>query len=316
MSEGREQRWRNGREVWAHGERLRPECYAIERVDREAAKRFVVHHHYSHTFSSCVLAWGLYRVEPGAAAARILTSRLVGVCVFGVPVNESVIARYAGCGPREGLELARLVLDDDQPYTAESHYVAEVLRQLPVVWRELQREDERVGKVRAPLHAIVSYADPFPRRTIDGTVFHAGHIGNIYKGLSAVYHGRSSKREILLGPDGRTVNERALSKLKAGHKGAAYAEEQIASQTGLRRRAGESSEAYVARVEASDRLRRLKHPGNHVYSWALTQHGRREMAAKLIDPRAGEGASTLYQRAKADSATRYPRAVDDDGNGA
>lgn len=313
MIEGREQRWRNGREVWAHGEPLRIEEYGVEQVTRDEAKSFVVTHHYSHTFASCVVAFGLYRVRPGAASLGILTSKLVGVCAFGNPCNESVIPKWTGCGPREGLELTRLVLDDDQPYTAESAYVSRVMRQLPRYWRDLQDDERRRGEdVRPDLKGIVSYSDPFPRRTIDGVVFHAGHIGNVYKALSALYHGRGKAREILLGPDGRTINERALSKLKKGDKGAAYAERQIMAQTGIARRSGESSESYVARVLASDRIRRMKHPGNHVYTWALTNEARRAMSSKLIEPQPGEGGARLYERARADSVTRYPREVDQD----
>ncbi|MCA9641049.1 MAG: hypothetical protein KC492_10155, partial [Myxococcales bacterium] len=135
------------------------------------------------------------------------------------------------------------------------------------------------------VRGVVSYSDPVPRRTLDGGLVLPGHVGTIYQGFNGAYLGRGSRRTLLLDRFGRTVNGRMLSKIRLGEQGIDYACRQLAQATGLERRRGEGGDAYVARVLASGRLRRVRHPGNHVYAWGLDRRVARSLRA-ATDPEA------------------------------
>lgn len=102
--------------------------------------------------------------------------RLVGVAVFGVPVQRAVLSSaLPTLEPyRESQELSRFVLLDEVPANAESWFLARCF-----------------GELRdAGVRGVVSFADPVPRRAADGTVLAPGHVGIIYQAAGAAYAGR------------------------------------------------------------------------------------------------------------------------------
>ena len=84
-----------------------PTQFGVEILRDRDAKAFVTGHHYSGSYPAARLAVGLMR-RSGVGA-----SRLVGACVFGVPMNERSVPRYIGVEPNNGVELSRLVLLDE-----------------------------------------------------------------------------------------------------------------------------------------------------------------------------------------------------------
>jgi hypothetical protein len=253
----RSQRWRERRAIYRpDGEVFDPKQFGVELVREREARPFVERHHYSGSYPAARLAAGLMRSREGWFAPE-----LVGVAVFSVPAQPQAIRAHLGVEPAQGVELGRFVLLDEIPSNAETWFLARARRllhaELPAV------------------RGILSYSDPLERRTAAGLVVKPGHVGQIYRDSGAAYLGRSSSRTLLLTPDGRALSGRTLSKIRLGERGCGAAIDALV-RLGLPPAAvGEDGAAWLARAltlgEAQGLLRRLPHPGNHVYRFAV--HG-------------------------------------------
>ena len=244
------QRWRAGRESYRPaGEPIEPWRYRVELIDERQAKDFVATHHYAPTMPPARLRVGLFQVN------RFLRPELVGVAVFSVPMQAAAVPRYLGVAQAEGVELGRLVLNDCVPSNGESFFVARANRLL----------EQSLPDVRG----VLSYSDPVERIGADGRIVKRGHFGTVYRALSASYFGRSSPRTLVLDPRGRVLSQRSLSKLRCGESGAAGAYRQLLEAGAPPRRLGEDEDDYVRRALAEGPFRRMRHPGNLVFGWAL-----------------------------------------------
>lgn len=257
------QRWTHKRERYRPpGETIDPSKYGVEVLYSDRiAKDFVETHHYSGAYVAARLRVGLYRMR-----------QLVGVAVFSVPAQPAAIPHWTGTSA--GVELGRFVLLDDVPAMGETWFLARA-------FRHLQRE---LPDVRA----VLSYSDPLPRAKADGSLLTPGHIGLIYQGHNAHHVGRARGSYLWLDRDGRTVSQRALSKLKNGEKGREYTYRSLLGRGAPAREPGEEMAAYVSRVLRSGCFRQVKHPGNLVYLWAV-------------------GANRETTRARFPTALPYPR---------
>lgn len=298
MSAAQEQRWNARRWTWAKEEAARPELYGVEPVSRDVARGFVELHHYSGSFTSCLEAFGLWRVQPFTRGLLQLPE-LVGAAVFGNPGNEEVLKTRAAVGPREGAELSRFVCLDAVEKTGETIFLGKLFKALRV-----ERPEWR---------AIVAYSDPVPRLTREGVVILPGHVGTIYQAFNGIYCGRGSRRLLRLLPDATTIGERGRAKIRREEKGHEYAERQIAKATGVYRHAGEPGKDYLKRVDASPAVRFLSHPGCHAYVWPLQDEAREGMARLALGRQReeGEGVSRFYRQARESRAASYPKQIDE-----
>jgi hypothetical protein len=247
------QRWTHGRSRHRPArECIDPRRYAVDVVSDAAAVAFIATHHYARSAPPGILSIGLYR------SGSLAPARLVGVCRFSVPMNQQSIPTYTGESAANGCELGRLVLDDSVPGNGESFFVARAFR--------------RLVEEKPRIRAVISYSDPVERRDSDGRVYKPGHYGIVYQALNARYLGRSSARTLILAPDGSVVSERALSKLRNDERGAGYVYRQLLEHGAGRIQPLESGRDYVVRVLADPRFRRLRHPGNFTYAWAVGAH--------------------------------------------
>ena len=269
------QRWRERRGTYRPaGEPMDPARYGVEVIPDDATARdFVVMHHYAASMPAARLRVGLYR-----SRSRWFTPELVGVAVFSVPMSQAVIPAWTGLGPAHGVELGRLVLLDDVPANGESWFVARAFRAVEAELPDVQ--------------AVVSFADPLARAASGGQTITPGHVGTVYQALNARHTGRTRARWLTLGPDGRVVSERALSKLRRGEQGEAYVYQQLLLQGAPRRRPMESGADYVARALREGPFERVKHPGNLGYLWAL---GDRRQQRRVQQ---GFGAPLPYPKAR------------------
>jgi hypothetical protein len=244
------QRWTKGREFYRPaGEPIRVTEFGVERISDSESKVFVADHHYAPNSPPQILSMGLFR------KTGVRRSRLVGVCRFSVPMNQRAIPKHTGQAPRNGCELGRLVLLDEIAANGESFFVARALKGL--------------AAEKPHIHAVVSYCDPMPRHRADGTAFKRGHIGTCYQALNARHVGRAKPRTLLMTRDGQVISERALSKLRNDESGSAYVYRQLLSAGCQRRKAGEATTDYLERAIKEGGLRKTRHPGNLVYSWAI-----------------------------------------------
>lgn len=238
------QRWRDRRESYRPArEVIDPSRLAVDLISEASAKAFVVQHHYSGSYPAARCRVGLFR-----------GLELVGAAVFGVPAQRRTIPRYAP-GASDGVVLARFVLLDDVEANAETWFLARA-------FRALRSEIPGAG-------AVVSYSDPIRRTTAEGRVVLPGHVGTIYQAHNARYLGRSAPEVHHVGPDGRIVSRRALSKIRNSERGEAYAYRQLLAMGAPDREPFEDGAAYVARALREGPFRVSRHPGNYVYAWAL-----------------------------------------------
>lgn len=202
-------------------------------------------HHYSGSYPAARLRAGLY--EHG---------ELVGVAVFGVPMQAAVLTRpFPGLTPyAESLELSRFVLLDRVPANGETFFLAQAFRLT----------------ANEGVRGVVSFSDPMPRVRADGTIVSPGHVGTIYQAANGWHTAdRGTPRTLLIGPDGRVLSERALSKIRRQERGHGYAERQLVDHGARPRRPGESSADWLDTALAEARVRRVRHPGNYRYLFRI-----------------------------------------------
>lgn len=256
------QRWVEGVETRRPaGELIRTSEYEVAPIALAGEARvFVETHHYAKRCSSLAHRLGLYR-----------RGILVGVAAFGPPASVNAHhAVFPTLGYDEGVTLGRFVLLDEVPGNGESWFLArcfELLRTAGVV-------------------AVESCADPEPRRALDGTIRHRGHVGTIYQSTNGRYVGRTNRASLRLLPDGTCLSNRTQGKLVRGERGDDGAEVQLVAWGAAPRAAGEDATTWL-RFWRGQLTRKFRHPGNHRYIWSLDKRRRREIltAASLPYPK-------------------------------
>lgn len=259
------QRWRERRERYRPaGERIIPSRFGVDVVSDRTATAFIAAHHYATSSPPQILSVGLFE------AHGVRGPRLVGVCRFSVPMSQRAIPSRTGQEAGSGCELGRLVLLDEVAGNGESFFVSRAFRLL--------------ASEKPHIRTVLSYSDPVPRYRRDGTLWKPGHIGCVYQALNARFVGRSAARTLLMTDEGTVVSERALSKIRNDERGARYAYEQLRQLGAPARGALETGREYVERVTALDLFRRLRHPGNLAYTWALGSRSTRRLVERSMPP--------------------------------
>jgi hypothetical protein len=257
------QRWRDRRDSYRPPlERINPAEFDVARVAVADAKAFVVRHHYSGTCSSTRRCFGLFR-----------RGELAGVAVFGHPMAEAVLTNVFGGEARESLELSRFVLLDEVKANGETWFLARC-------FELLRRED---------LRGVVSFSDPMPRTSAAGARVFPGHLGGIYQAFNGVYLGRARPSTLRLLADGRVFSHRTETKVRA--KASRW-------QSGVRQLVAAGAPDPGSNPSAADLrewlaaalpllTRKVRHPGNHRYAWALQRAVRRSLPPSLPYPKRG-----------------------------
>lgn len=247
------QRWRGRRPSYRPaGEPFVPDRYEARPVGFAEAKAYVVKAHYSGSMPAARQQIGLY--EKPSPFQR---ERLVGAIVLSVPIQEQAIPAWLdGLEPRLGVEIGRLVLDDHVPGNGETWFLGKSFK----LMRRLLPE----------VRGVISYCDPIERRTASGEIAKRGHIGTVYRAFNGRYAGRSSARTLIVSRDGRTVSERALSKIRLEEQGAGYAIRQLRELGAPAPCPGESGKNYLQRALQEGQFQRLRHPGNLTFTWRVS----------------------------------------------
>lgn len=240
------QRWRLGRNYWRvdRDEGFRKDEYAVDLIADSVARQFVVDHHYSGSYPAAVERIGLFHRK-----------QLVGVSVFSVPMNNAAIPKYTGLAPKAGLDLGRFILLDSVPYNGETFFLAKALSAL--------------RDVRPGVRGVIAYSDPVPRHTQTGQIVMPGHIGTVYKAGNSRYVGRSAARVLHVAANGHVLSPRAISKIRLQEQGAQGAERNLIRLGAPPRQHGQHPAEWIDEVLASGQFARVKHPGNHVFCFAL-----------------------------------------------
>lgn len=254
------QRWRERRDSYRPaGEVFDPRAFEVAPIaDDTTARVFVERHHYSGTYVAARRRFGLYTA--GA---------LVGVAVFSVPARAEVLHPLPG-GIARGLELGRFVLLDHVRANAETWFLARC-------FEALRREN---------FAGVVSFSDPHARTAADGHVVFGGHVGTIYQASNAVFLGQARRHTVLLLPDGRSFNRRALSKIRRRERGWVYAVDQLVAAGADA--PGHDLDAWLTAALARV-VRPSKHPGCLKYVFGLDRATRKALPTgkpypKMVTP--------------------------------
>jgi hypothetical protein len=151
----------------------------------------------------------------------------------------------------EAVDLGRFVLVDDVPANGETWFLARCF--------ELLRHD---------VAGVVSFSDPMPRATADGTSIFPGHVGTIYQAGNACFLGRARADTLRLLPDGRVFCNRAIQKVRKRDRGWRYSVA-VLVQNGAVHPAETDDLAPWLAFWLLRLTRRVRHPGNFKYAWAL-----------------------------------------------
>ena len=258
-----EQRWRNGLDYQAPTT-FDADEYFVESINKQMGIDFCEEHHYSNSYSVTRAQFGMFRQEDHA---------ICGVAGFSVPMHNAVVARYVADASVKGdgnaVELGRFVLLDEVGKNGESWFLGQSFRQI---------------KDELPLiDTVLAMSDPIPRKTLAGQLVMPGHIGGIYQAFNGRYVGRSSKTTKILTDSGHVVNARSLSKvrnLEDGYKGMIR---KMTNKFGCRPpEPNENLRLWSKEVTAN--YRRIKHPGNHVYVWAVGNNKEKRESRKKFVP--------------------------------
>lgn len=252
-------RWTERRHTWvtAAGDLFTAASHSVDVVDGDTLpKRFIARHHYAGTFPAKRLAVGLF----GRRA------QLVGLAVFSVPSSNAALAKWTGMGHDDACELGRFVCTPDVAYNGETWFLARAIKLLV---------SEKA------LRAFVSFADPLEWKN-GALVVKPQHFGTIYQASNALHAGRTNPASHLVGPDGRPVSPRGLSKLRKLSRGWEYVERQLLALGAPARGISEHPRDWLGRVRRSPGFTTQRHPGNLAYVFGLDDVARAALS-KLHD---------------------------------
>jgi hypothetical protein len=257
------QRWTSRRHSWRHISEggFDPCHYTVEPIAEQAARDWIVGHHYSASYPAASQRFGLFDAD----------GQLLGSGVLGVPMSSAVLTNvFPDLEPvRESLELSRLVLADQVPANAESWFIARMF----------------AAAAARGVRGVVAFADPVPRRVRGLTLF-AGHIGHIYVASNATYLGRSTARTITLLPSGAVLSARSAQKVRAGERGHAHVERQLVGLGATPRRPPSAGSSWLLEALNEVGAVRIRHRGNHRYAFRLGRTARLRSLVRIGMPSA------------------------------
>ena len=148
---------------------LNTEKITVREIDKSSAEDIIVKHHYSHKWSLCRAAYGVfYKTEEDHPLLESTDGKLIGCMVFGQPVGRSAADSICPLIKfNEVLELTRLFIHDGYGKNIESHCLMKGVK-------FLQRDFPQIK-------ALLTYADG-----------EQGHKGTIYQACGFHYQGNSS----------------------------------------------------------------------------------------------------------------------------
>lgn len=144
-----------------------PSKITIRPIAKAIAKDMVVKYHYSHAWTSCRYALGVFH-ETDTENTFIDTDELIGVMIYGFPVGARAATSICeGLTKDNALELTRLFIHDGYGSNIESYALGQSFK-----WF---RENDPKVKL------LISYSDTEQE-----------HLGKIYQATNWIYQGISS----------------------------------------------------------------------------------------------------------------------------
>jgi hypothetical protein len=138
--------------------------YYIRLIDKKIAKDLIIKNHYSHTWTSCKYALGLFNKND----QDTFFDEPIGVAIYGYPIGRLVVKSITSKLENiDVLELTRLWIHDKEPKNTASFFLGRTFKWL--------RENTEIK-------VLISYSDPM-----------YNHIGIIYQATNWLYQGNNTK---------------------------------------------------------------------------------------------------------------------------
>ena len=178
--------------------KINPDKITIREISKKIAKDMIVKNHYSHKWTSCRYALGIfYETDNQHAFFDEKDEKLAGVAIYGYPVGRSAPKSISPeLKEEEVLELTRLFIFDEYGKNTESVVLSKTFK-----WLQENAKDIKV---------LVSYSDP-----------EQGHLGIIYQATNWIYQGNSIRLmpnyAIRLTEDGKWMHSRNVTTKFGSH---------------------------------------------------------------------------------------------------
>ena len=221
-----------------------PSRISLREVSKSTAKDMIVKYHYSHKWTLCRIAYGIYyRTDVKADFFDVNDEKLIGAVVYGQPVGRSAAASISTLVPiREVFELTRLFIHDGHGKNIESYCIAQSLK---MVKRDFPH-----------LKAVISYADN-----------EAGHRGGIYQATNFLYQGSSTLALManysvsMEGPPYKWIHSRTISSTYGSHN-VEHLKKKIGHTFYRKKESSKHRYFYLlgTKIENREILKNLKHP--------------------------------------------------------
>jgi hypothetical protein len=177
------------------------DSFVVRPISKNVAKELIVKNHYSHKWSLCQIAYGIfYKENKQNKFFEGNTEKLIGTCVYGSPVGRSAADSFSEIITKKDVfELVRLWVADGYGKNIESWFVSQTFKQLKKDWSNIK--------------VILSYSDE-----------EQGHKGIIYQALGFYYQGNKSIALMpnysisLVGPpDYKWMHSRTVNSIYGSH---------------------------------------------------------------------------------------------------
>ena len=216
----------------------------VRKIDKSSAENMIVKNHYSHKWSLCQVAYGVFYItDKQSEFFNSIEEKFIGAIVFGQPVGRSAAESVSKLiNVYEVFELTRLFIHDGYGRNIESFALSKAV--------DFLRRDF------PHIKAIITYADG-----------EQGHRGIIYQACNFHYQGNSSLALMpnysvsLVGPPYQWIHSRTISSTYGSHN-----VEHLKKKIGhtFWRKKESSKHRYVFllgnKTEKKQILKNLKHP--------------------------------------------------------
>ena len=221
----------------------------IRKIDKAIAEEMIVKYHYSHKWSLCQVAYGVFYItDKQNQFFNAVEEKLIGCIVFGQPVGRSAAESVSKLiNVYEVFELTRLFIHDSYGKNIESYSIA---KSLELVKRDFPN-----------IKAIISYADG-----------EQGHKGTIYQACNFYYQGNSSLALMpnysvsLVGPPYQWIHSRTISSTYGSHN-VEFLKKKIGHTFWRKKESSKHRYVYLLGSKTENRkiLKNLKHPFHTSY---------------------------------------------------
>ena len=141
---------------------------SLQEISKDVAKDMIIKNHYSHKWSLCTHAIGIFHETDVVNPFFDDKTVLIGCLIYGNPVGRSAAASISDLiEPSQVFELTRLFIHDNYGKNIESYCIA--------------KSFEWIKKNRPDIKALISYAD-----------VEQNHRGGIYQATNWIYQGNSA----------------------------------------------------------------------------------------------------------------------------